>query len=532
MTPSIRARRALAWLGLFALPTLLAAQPAAPQGAPSRAAEPRQEWLTDGEGRVYRLEPLPKSQGDKIDDTHIRTIWGVQADLAREDEQYFYIKIYRVGPRPPVTTPEAAPVRAPTAEPLPQPSARLRWTPFSQGLPDAGQWREGIALADLTRDGRLDIVVSPARKSLRAPSIFVHDGKSWQRSSAFRFPQRPYDYGDVAVGDIDGDGALDLALGVHLRGLMVLRGAPGAFEDASSGLPMSSGSGPPAFSSRAVELADCNGDRRLDVIALGEGPRRPVTGGAAIDDASGVASFRRDENGTWSLVPQALPSPVFGSSLAAGDFDGDGRLDVVTASGALGDTRILHAGDGACGWRAEALEPVRPRSYVTAVAAGDVSGDARDEVLVGYTEFIGEDVRFGVDVLSRAADGRWRRRVLAREPGRARVEALAVADLDGDRARDVVAVLPRGVTAIFLGDGKGGFTRERQMLPPPGGCEGAAVAVGDLDGDALADVVIGYSQESSTMSPGVCTGEGALRAWKTAKQQPARQKSGKAVSPR
>ncbi len=527
MTPSTRIRRSLALLGLVALPALLAAQSAAPKVPPQRAAAPSEEWLTDSEGRVYRLEPLPKSQGQKIDDTRIRTIWGVQADLAREDEEFFYIKIYRVGPRPPVTSATAAPARAPAAEPLPRASARLRWTPFSPGLPDAGQWREGLALADLTGDGRLDIVVSPARKSLRPPSIFVHDGKSWRRMPGARFPPRPYDYGDVAVGDIDGDGALDLALGVHLRGLMVLRGVPpGAFEDASSGLPLASGSEASPFSSRAVALADCNGDRRLDFIALGEGPRPPVPGRASIDTASGLASFRRDENGTWSLVPQANPSPVFGSSLATGDFDGDGRLDAVTASATLGDTRILHIGDGACGWRPEALESLRPRSYVTAVAAGNVSGDARDEVLVGYTEFIGDAVHFGVDVFSRGADGNWNRRALARQSGRARVEALAVADLDGDGARDVVAVLPQGTTAIIIGDGKGGFTRERQTLPAPDGCDGAAVAIGDLDGDGLADLLIGYAQESSTTNPAVCKGEGALRAWKTAKR-PAGQKPGK-----
>jgi hypothetical protein len=521
------ARPALAWLGVLALAVGLGAQSRPPQSAAPRAAAPHEEWLTDAQGRAYRLEPLPKSQGEKIDETRIRTIWGVQADLAREDEQYFYIKIYRVAPTPPVPRAAKAPLRASAAEPLPRPSARLRWTPFSQGLPDEGQWREGIALADLTGDGRLDIVVSPARKSLRPPSIFVHDGKRWQRSSAFRFPQRPYDYGDVAVGDIDGDGTLDLALGVHLRGLMVLRGVPGGFEDASSGLPLSSGGEALSFSSRAIALADCNGDRRLDLIALGEGPGRPVAGQAPTNAASGVASFQRHENGTWSLVPQANPSSVFGSSLATGDFNGDGRLDVVTASGALGDTRIVFVGDGACGWRAEALEPVRPRSYVTAVAAGNVSGDSRDEVLVGYTEFSGEEVRFGVDVLTRAADGGWSRRALVRAPGRARVESLAVADLDGDGARDVVAVLPQGAAAIFLGDGKGGFTRERQLLPAPDGCEAAAVAVGDLDGHQLADVVIGYALESSGTNPGVCAGEGALRAWKTARQLPATRKPGK-----
>ena len=47
----------------------------------------------------------------------------------------------------------------------------------------------------------------------------------------------------------------------------------GQFEDASTALPFSMRSDEPVFSSRAIALADCNADARLDIVALGEGPR-------------------------------------------------------------------------------------------------------------------------------------------------------------------------------------------------------------------------------------------------------------------
>lgn len=494
-----------------------AAQNPSPNAQAKTAPQEPVQWLTDEQGRNYRLEPLAKSQAVKIAPDKLRTIWGVPADLVKEDEKFYYIKIYKVGPPPPVVKPRLTP--PPPPEPLPRASQRLRFSRYDTGLPTAGQWREGLVLVDINADGQLDIVASPARKTLRPPSIFLQAKGTWSRATGFRFPQKPYDYGDVAAGDLNGDGVLDLALGVHLRGLMALRGsAAGPFEDASTGLPFSIQSQTPAFSSRAIALMDCNADGRLDLVALGEGPRLP-TGGAQIttNTGLGLASFVQAADGTWTTKLQEKPGGLFGSSMATADIDGDGRRDVVVAPGGLGDPRLAHRGDGACGWVPEPVDAVRPRSYITAIAAANVDGDARDELIVGYIEFSSDQPIYGADVLSRAADGTWSRRALAREPGRVRIEAIGGGDFDGDGATDVAVVAEKGATRIYLGDGRGGFTREQQVLASPGGCEAASITIGDLDRDGLADLVVGYSQEASISTAGACPNEGAIAAWRSAR---------------
>src|SRR4029453_9444724 len=110
-----------------------------------------------------------------------------------------------------------------------------------------------------------------------------------------------------AGGGFNRDGRLDVVLGIHLRGLVVLvAAADGTYEEWSRGIEYSlpgEGSGPAGFSSRAVAAVDWNSDGWTDVVALGEGPRLATSPSAAELQRSarpfGLAIFENRGDGSW-----------------------------------------------------------------------------------------------------------------------------------------------------------------------------------------------------------------------------------------
>ena len=141
--------------------------------------------LTDEEGRPYVLQRLAKSQAVRVDERTVRMKWGIPIEIASEDDRYYFYRVYQPGPVTPERTPSvpdearriAASYRVEVGE-----SERLRAVEFGRGLPRAGQWRKGVAVADMNGDGHPDIVLPPARKSGGGPAIFLGDGQgSWRR---------------------------------------------------------------------------------------------------------------------------------------------------------------------------------------------------------------------------------------------------------------------------------------------------------------------------------------------------------------
>ncbi|HEX9942338.1 MAG TPA: VCBS repeat-containing protein [Thermoanaerobaculia bacterium] len=515
--------------------------PAAPAAGGGHGPQPPDgKWLKDEEGRLYFLEKLEKAGAPylRLDAKTVRTRWGITIDVAKEDEKYFYYKVYRAEGsfrpeelQPQASAEEKAKILASYAVEVPE-SRRLSFAPFGNGLPNSGQWRNGFDIADMNGDGHLDIVHPPARKSLGNPVIFLGDGKgNWRRWSEAKYPRLPFDYGDAAAADFNGDGHMDFALGMHLRGLAVLLGdGKGNFTDWGKGLdlqvpkPGNDGAG---FSSRAIAAIDWNHDGRPDILALGEGPRLNVSARdqpkpSIAPESYGAAVYLNQGDGTWVRKDQGTSSrEVFGDAVAVGDFNGDRRKDFATGSNTMGRQTLVNYAreDGA--WNPADLDLVRPQSYIRSVAAGDFNGDGRDDLAVGYLSYSYplESWRSGIDVLFSRADGTWTRRPLASEEGRVEVSSIARGDLDGDGRLDLVALTGEGETWVFLGDGKGFFTREAAtgIAPFAGRCRGYHVQLADLDGDGKDEFVSGFAGENSPMfDPDLCLSGGGLQAWRAA----------------
>ena len=514
---------------VLAAPTPLPAN--RPQGLPLEPADGN--WLIDEYGRRYFVHELRKDAELwrwEIEGQRIRLIRGLTLDVADHDEDSFLVKIYGpdpnqedMSPKPP-TQEELARIAASYESDL-EKVDRLRLEPLNAGLPAQGQWRQGFAVADVDGDGRLDIVHAPPRKGGSLPVVYLGDGTGrWRRWAEARFPALPLDYGDAAVGDFNRDGKADVAVASHLRGIVVMVGdGRGGFTPWSEGIEFEppGQSAKQVFTSRAIEVADWNGDGRPDILALGEGPRLAGIvgpGGQAFSPGTrGVVVFLNQGDGSWK--PQAATGEVrmFGDKLAVGDFDADGRLDFATASMVRGSREIVNLGQADGTWKPAELSALRAAALFRSVAAADFDGDGRDDVAVGFTTNEAGVWRSGVDLLSPRADGSWQRRTLGMVESNTGIWSMAAGDLDGDGAKDLVALTGEGDGWVFLGDGKGSFVREEgpEVVSPEAGCTGHHAALADVDGDGSDELVVGFAGEGSALfGQPKCLSGGSLRAWK------------------
>jgi hypothetical protein len=391
---------------------------------------------------------------------------------------------------------------------LPGPSTPLGMTswgfrPFDDGLPRSGQWRHGFAVADMNGDSRPDLAFSSPRKQAGPPVIYLNQGGGRWAKWTTTFPALPFDYGAVAAADFDGNGANDLAIASHYRGVAVVLGdGNGTFVASNEGLSYPTAHNVSApFSSRAVTTADWNGDGLVDVIALSDGPR-PGTSGVQL----GVTIFE-NRRGSWKPLRAQGGDGVHGESIVSGDVDGDRLPDLVTASSLVNYRRLFRLGADATLQGREAATSL-PASLVQAVDVHDFDGDGLDEALIAYTSATAPSHTI-IEIVSFPQGSQPPRQLWSAEKGTS-FPAVAAGDIDGDGAADVVAVRADGSLFTFRGDGRGSLTRDAAMEPPEWrrGCTAYAVRLADLDGDRRDEIIAAFAGESG------CRAGGGVEVWR------------------
>ena len=328
----------------------------------------------------------------------------------------------------------------------------------------AGNRTIHVTIGDIDGDGDMDIAA--ANRDDRSVTLLLNDGAAGFGARQFPTGLRPE---SLALGDVNGDGILD-----------AVTGNEGSSGDAVSVLlgDGSGGFGPrqvlaAGASTRTVALGDVDGDGDLDLVTAG------YTG---FDNAGTIHLLRNDGAGNFSAAETVFSGNLRPLSMALGDVNGDGNLDIATANNSQfggQDSVAWFVNDGSGGFNLVGLSFVSGLDGPESVTLGDVNGDGALDLVVVNTSPNRVMVMFndGFDGFGAATSFD-----VGSSP-----RYVRLADLDGDGDLDLTTSnINGGNLTVLFNNGSGSFSNRREFATGP---HPRTLAVGDIDGDGDLDIV-------------------------------------------
>jgi gliding motility-associated-like protein len=307
----------------------------------------------------------------------------------------------------------------------------------------AGSGPTSIAIGDLDGDGKPDIVVADANGNTVAilrntATSGAITASSFAAPVTFATGSQPR---SVAMGDLDGDGKPDLVLANNgNQTLSVLRNTAtsGVINSSSFAAQVAFGTGANPFS---VAIGDLDGDGKPDLaVANASGNTVSVLRNTATSGVITASSFAAKVDFATGFAPE---------SIAIGDLDGDGKPDLAVINNGSNSISVL-----------------RNTSSVGAITSGSFA--AKVDFATGSTP-----------------------------------KSIAIGDLDGDGKPDLVTANSNSNSVSVLRNGaitgvinSSSFAAQVTLTV---GTVPISVAIGDLDGDGKADLMVA-NQNDKTVS--------------------------------